>query len=61
MMAESIKTLLHRSARRRRSIFLHFYHGLSIAEIAQREGVSRQNINKAKKNALDKLRKSKAI
>lgn len=41
-----------------RIILLHFYHGLSIAEIAQRESVSRQNINKAKKAALDKLRKS---
>lgn len=49
------------TAYQQRIIFLHFYHGLSIAEIAQREGVSRQNINKAKKNALDKLRKSKAI
>lgn len=49
------------TAYQQRIIFLHFYHGLSIAEIAQREGVSRQNINKAKRSALDKLRKSNSI
>ncbi|WP_195279785.1 sigma-70 family RNA polymerase sigma factor [Clostridium sp. J1101437_171009_A5] len=49
------------TAYQQRIILLHFYHRLSIEEIAHREGVSRQNVNKAKKAALDKLRKSDVL
>lgn len=46
------------TAYQQRIILLHFYYGLSIAEIAKYDGVSRQSINKTKKTALDKLRQS---
>ena len=41
----------------KRVIFLHFYCGYSIENIAEKSLVSRQNINKIKNNALNKMRK----
>lgn len=42
--------------RQERVIMLHYYDGYSISQIAKQDGVSRQNVNKIKKSALDKLR-----
>ena len=39
-------------------IMLHYYEQLPIAEIAAGQGVSRQNVNKAKRTALAKLKKA---
>lgn len=44
----------------RKILFLLFYEGLPVSEIARRQGVSRQSINQAKKNALKALRQSLA-
>lgn len=40
-----------------RVILLHYYYGVPISLIAKQEGVTRQNVNKAKNAALRKLKK----
>lgn len=44
--------------RQERVIMRHYYEGYSISQIAKQDGVSRQNINRIKKSALDKLRET---